>query len=119
MTVLADIAASILAARGETVSYLVPSDDPDAEAVEILAVVTRHGLGYAPPTWPEDLFRNQARHAAVRLSAADVAMEPTTEDTITLDGLDYDVRAVQREPKTGPEAMWWICLCACDQRGKY
>jgi hypothetical protein len=70
-------------------------------------------------SWSADLFSGSARHAAVRLPAADVAAEPTAGDIITLDGLTYDVRAVTREPKTGPEAMWWICLCACDQRGKY
>ena len=118
-TDFADIASAILADQGETVSYTPLADDPDAEAVELQAVVTRHGLGYAPTGWPEDLFRNQARHAGIRLSAADVATEPTDEDTITLDGLDYAVRAVQREPKTGPAVLWWICLCASDQRGKY
>lgn len=119
MTFLSDMASAILAVQGESVSYTPQATDPEAEAVELQAVVTRHGLGYAPSTWPEDLFRNKARHAAVRLPAASLAAEPTSEDTITLDGLSYDVRAVTREPRTGPEALWWICLCACDQRGKY
>ncbi|MBU1040138.1 MAG: hypothetical protein KKF77_03440 [Proteobacteria bacterium] len=119
MTILADIAAIILAQQGESVTYTPQASDPEAEAVELQAVVSHHGFGYAPASWPEDLFRNQARHAAVRLRAADVAAEPTKDDSIALDGLTYRVRAVSREPRTGPEAMWWICLCACDQRGKY
>ncbi|MHC1701494.1 MAG: hypothetical protein AB9900_11005 [Humidesulfovibrio sp.] len=119
MTILADIAAAILDQQGESVSYTPQADDSEAEAVELQAVVSRHGLGYAPAEWPEDLFRNQARHAAVRLRAADVTAEPTGEDSIALDALTYRVRAVKREPRTGPEVMWWICLCACDQRGKY
>lgn len=115
MTEFADIATMILEEHGESVSYQLG----EADVVALQAVVTRHGLGACPDGWPSDLFRNTARHAAFRLSVADVAVEPSSDAKITVDGLLYRVRSVAREPKTGPEAMWWICLCACEQRGKY
>lgn len=115
MTTLADIAADILELQGEPVDYQAGA----AAAVGLQAVVTRYGVGPCPDGWPADLFRNMARHASFRLSAADVAAEPTSDDKLSVDGLVYRVRSVAREPKTGPEAMWWICLCANDQKGKY
>ena len=115
MSEFADIAAMILAEHGESVSYQLG----EAEALTVLAVVTRHGLGACPDGWPSDLFRNTARHAAFRLSVDDVAAEPSSDAKITVDGLIYRVRSVTREPKTGPVAMWWICLCANEQRGRY
>ena len=119
MSALANMAATILVQQGESVSYMPLADDAEAVGVEIQAVVTRHGYGTAPAGWPADMFPNSARHAAVRLSAADVAAEPTTRDSITLDGLAHEVRAVDREPRTGPHVLWWVCLCASSQRGKY
>lgn len=115
MTEFADIAAMILAEQGEDITYQAGED----AAVPLLAVVTRHGLGACPDGWPSDLFRNAARHAAFRLSVADIPTEPTHDARIAVDGLVYRVRSVSREPKTGREAMWWICLCANEQRGKY
>lgn len=115
MSEFADIAAMILLEQGESVSYQLGED----AAVPLQAVVTRHGVGACPDGWPSDLFRNAARHAAFRLSVADVAAEPSSDAKITVDGLIYRVRSVTREPKTGPVGMWWICLCANEQRGKY
>jgi hypothetical protein len=115
MTSFTDMSAFILREQGESVFYQAG----EAEAVTVLSVVTRYEFGLCPQGWPGDLFRNMARHASFRLSPADVPAKPTHEDTISVDGLAYRVRNVQREPKTGPEPLWWICLCANDQRGKY
>jgi len=114
-TEFADTAADILEAQGEPVAYQAGAEDP----VLVSAVVTRHGLGPCPAGWPTDMFPHNARHAEFRLSPADVPQEPTAEDSIGVDGLTYEVRAVWREPKTGPEAMFWICLAASSQRGRY
>ena len=119
MSNFADIAASILADKGEDVAYKPASAAAEAEPVDLQAVVTRHGLGYCPMGWPGNLFQNEARHAVVRLAPADVAAEPQREDVITLDGQDYRVRQVLRTPETGPEVLWWVCRCAAGQRGKY
>lgn len=113
MSEFTDIAAAILEDQGEPVTYQVG----EGESIGLLAVVTRHGVGSCPDGWPPDLFSNTARHAAFRLSAA--LAEPTRDDKLTVDGVAYRLRTVAREPKTGPEAMWWICLCANEQRGKY
>ncbi len=114
MTAIADISAAILAEEGETVTYTRAAESPS----DIMAVVTRHGIGPCPLSWPIDLFQNQSRHALVRLAAADVPDEPTRDDVITLDGQDYKVRQVLRSPETGPDVLWWLCRCASGQRGK-
>jgi len=115
MTEFADIASDFLDMLGEPVAYQAG----EATSVQVRAVVSRHGLGPCPSEWPSDIFSHSARHAEFRFSVADVPQEPTPEDSISADGLIYEVRAVAREPKTGPEAMWWICLCAAQQRGRY
>lgn len=114
MSDFADLAAVILAEQGEAVNYQAGTAAP----VVRQAVVTRHGFGPAPAGWPEDLFPYAAKHALVRFAAAGTT-EPGSADTIGLDGLAYEVRQVFREPRTGPAPLWWLCLCACGQRGKY
>ena len=111
---MSNLASGILADLGENVIYTSGGGDP----VTVDAVVTRFGLGPCPTGWPADLFPNTAKHASLRISPADVVDEPTGDDIITMDGLSYEVRAVQREPKTG-QALWWVLLCAADQRGRY
>ncbi len=111
---MSNLASGILADLGEIVQYALGGENP----VDVEAIVTRFGLGPCPTGWPADLFPNTAKHASLRISPADVVDEPTGDDTITLDGLDFEVRAVQREPKTG-QPLWWVLLCAADQRGRY
>ncbi len=113
--ILADAAADILADQGEPVDYQAG----DAEAVTVQAVATRFGMGPCPAGWPADLFPHSARHAEFRLACADVPDQPTAQDTITVDGLDYEVRSVGREPETGPDVLWWICRGAASQRGRF
>ena len=115
MSEYADIAAFILQQQGESVSYQAG----EAVPVTIPAVVTRYERGYCPDGWPQDLFRNKATHASFRLSPADVSSKPQPDDILSVDGLDYRIRQLNREPKTGSEVLWWICLCAAEQGGKY
>jgi hypothetical protein len=115
MSDLTDIAAAILEDQGEPVDYTAGESDPEI----VPAVVTRYGRGYCPTGWPADTFRNQATHAQFRLSPNDVPNQPQVDDILSVDALDYRVRKVSREPKTGPSIMWWICLCAAEQGGKY
>lgn len=115
MSAAADIAAAILAERGEPVTYTAA----DAGPVTLTAVVVRHGLGYCPTGWPTDSFQFTARHAAVRMAPADIAAAPAEGDTFSLDGLDYQVRIVRPVPQTGTDTLWIESLCAADQRGRY
>jgi hypothetical protein len=119
MSAFTEIATEILASIGEEVSYQPAGTDPASDSAVLLALVTHHGMGHCPEGWNSDQFPNQGRHAAFRLSAADVSAEPKVEDKITHAGLVYTVRQVLRVPKAGPEVLWWECLAACQQRGKF
>lgn len=119
MSEFADIAATILAERGEPITLTRGEADP----ATLCAVVTHHGRGYCPDGWDAELFPREAVHAEVRLAAEDEEgapiAAPSRGDLITIGGVSHDVRKVLREPKTGPAPLWWICQCASMQGGKY
>lgn len=106
-------ARAILGIQGREVELRRDGAEPQG----LTAIVSDYGFGPAPSNWPEGFGSTQARHAAFRLHPQDA--DPRYGDTVTWDGLDYEIRAVRPEPScSGPDGpMWRVALGVADPRG--